>query len=37
MLEHIPSALGSALSGLKAGMAKTAYHGAFGTSPKPSA
>ncbi|MCJ2051530.1 YbhB/YbcL family Raf kinase inhibitor-like protein [Methylobacterium sp. J-070] len=34
MLEHIPSALGSALSGLKAGMAKTAYHGTFADIPE---
>lgn len=29
MLEHIPSALGATLSGLKAGLAKTAFHAAF--------
>lgn len=29
MLEHIPSVLGSALSGLKAGMEKTAYQATF--------
>ncbi|MBE7203770.1 MAG: YbhB/YbcL family Raf kinase inhibitor-like protein [Parafilimonas terrae] len=34
MLEHIPSAVGAALSGLKAGMEKTAYHAAFQEVPE---
>ncbi|TGE01734.1 YbhB/YbcL family Raf kinase inhibitor-like protein [Methylobacterium nonmethylotrophicum] len=33
MLETIPHALGEALSGLKAGIAKTAYHAAFEAAP----
>ena len=33
MLEKIPTAVGAALSGLKAGMEKTAYHAAFADIP----
>ncbi|SFL65760.1 YbhB/YbcL family Raf kinase inhibitor-like protein [Methylobacterium pseudosasicola] len=34
MLEKIPSAVGEALSGLKAGMEKTAYHAVFADIPE---
>ena len=34
MLEKIPTAVGAALSGLKAGMEKTAYHAAFADTPE---
>lgn len=34
MLEKIPTAVGAALSGLKAGMEKTAYHAAFADIPE---